>query len=261
MTLKVWLNGYNGRMGQEICEATESSEGLLIEGGSGHLYLKNQFQEKQDYSSEELAENLEKVDLIIDFSNVDGNASLLKAIHLTKSKKAILIGTTGLSKEIRSQWKKMCTEGGHSILFAPNTSLGVLLTMKLSQQMASILQPKGFDIEITESHHRRKVDAPSGTAKFLADRICDMVPLEIVTHREGARRESEIGVFALRGGSVFGEHEVRFMGDFEELSISHRALSRSLFAKGAIILGKWISDQEKGRHYGLTDVSLEDISS
>lgn len=259
MNTKVWLNGYNGRMGKEIAEEAKLISKLSIVGGSGHNFLKNLLQEKESYTSEDLLRSIKDVDLIIDFSNVTGNQSLLEVAGSLNSK-SFLIGTTGLQREARDQWKAIAKENGHKILFAPNTSLGVLLTMKTCQQIAKVLSPKGFDIEIIESHHRNKVDSPSGTAMLLADRICDVVPLKPVTARDSKREKNEIGVFALRGGSVFGEHEVKFMGDSEELSVSHRALSRTLFAKGALLLGEWIHKQKKSGHYGLTDISLEDIA-
>lgn len=259
MTIKAWINGYSGRMGQEIAEAAKDDQQLQIVGGSGHMLLKTQMRELEKYDVKDLAKALKEIDIIIDFSNIDGNHLLYQALESIEDK-AVLIGTTGLSKERRDLWKKLAIDNSHRILFAPNTSLGVLLTMKVTQQLAATLHPRDFDIEIVESHHRHKSDSPSGTAKLLADRICDKVPLEIVTDRTGKRRDNELGIVALRGGSVFGEHEVRFMGDFEEISVTHRALSRSLFAKGSLILGHWLAQKKQNGHYGLVDIEINDLS-
>ncbi|SME90303.1 4-hydroxy-tetrahydrodipicolinate reductase [Pseudobacteriovorax antillogorgiicola] len=258
---KVWLHGYHGRMGQEILHLLEEDSHLKFLGGSSRNQLILPGREPNGYSPNDLVESLGETDVIIDFSNIAGNQAIFKACKTHKLEpKAFVIGTTGLDRGARNAWKDLCREAGHRLLFAPNTSLGVLLTMKMSQQMAQVLSPMGFDIEIIESHHRNKVDSPSGTAMFLADRICDKVDLKVSTHRTGKREANELGVFALRGGSVFGEHEVRFMGDHEELAISHRALSRTLFAKGALLLAKWIQKQKPGQHYGLPDVDLNDLA-
>lgn len=254
--IKVWVHGSNGRMGMEISQLLQGNTGAKVVGGSGLDLLKTDHQEVHKYSPVDLAKQLAAADVVIDFSSPSGNKTLLEASLLLKQPQAYVIGTTGLTKTQRDQWKLLCKEGQHRLIFAPNTSLGILLTMQLSQKMAKALHPQGFDIEIIESHHKHKLDSPSGTAKFLADRICDVVPLHVVTHRDGKRNEGELGVFGLRGGSVFGEHEVRFLGEHEELSIKHRALSRALFAEGAIVLSQWIQKQGGGRHYSLMDVTL-----
>lgn len=254
MAIKIWLHGLNGRMGQEIEKHMASSEDLKIIGGSGY---GNEI--TAPYTS--LGKGLAAADVIIDFTNQEGNEVLLAEASSHKGKK-YLIGSTGLTKAQRDKWKALC-ENDNAVLFAPNTSLGILLTMKLCQEAAKLLSPQGFDIEILESHHRHKVDAPSGTAKFLADKICEVTPLKPKYEgRTGVRKQDELGVTALRGGSVFGEHEVRFMGESEEIMISHRALNRALFAKGAIVLARWLSKEASlGTYQGLEAISLKDISS
>ena len=103
------------------------------------------------------------------------------------------------------------------------------------------------------------MDAPSGTALFLAENVAKASKgLKVCQNRDGKRLDHEIGVHALRGGGVFGEHEIRFMSPSEEISISHKAYSRELFAKGALVLGKWLSSQESGK-YSLFDIKLEDL--
>ena len=172
----------------------------------------------------------------------------------------ILIATTGLSKPHIHGWKELSQKQGNSILFAPNTSLGILLTMHASLQMASLLLKQKFDIEMTEAHHRNKIDAPSGTVKFLAEQIAKQENLSISLNRTSKREDNELGIASIRGGSVFGEHTVHFMGEFEEISITHKALSRSLFAKGALTLGRWLMSKSAGQ-YGLGMVTPQEMIS
>ncbi len=257
--IKTWLHGLNGRMGQEIKDELAKSKELSLIGGSGHEYFFSDSQVMNTCSQESLARGLGTADVIIDFTSQAGNQALLDAASSLEGKK-FLIGSTGLNRSQRDSWKQLCKKG-NSVLFAPNTSLGILLVMKLCQESSRLLNPLGFDIEILETHHRNKADAPSGTAKFLAERIADVTPLHPhYQGREGLRAKDQIGVSALRGGSVFGEHEVRFMGDSEEIAISHRALNRTLFAKGSIVLAKWVaSNASLGSYHGLETISLSDL--
>ena len=115
----------------------------------------------------------------------------------------------------------------------------------------------GFDIEICEAHHRGKRDAPSGTAKHLADAIAEtLTRARPIFHRDGGRLPGEIGIHSVRGGGVFGEHEVRLLGDNEELAVTHRALNRAIFARGALTLSRWLLAQRAG-FYTLDDVEIE----
>jgi 4-hydroxy-tetrahydrodipicolinate reductase len=134
-------------------------------------------------------------------------------------------------------------------------SLGIQVLSDLVAEAARRLGP-GFDIEITEVHHRQKVDAPSGTALRLAEAAKSVRELETVTGREGivgARRPGELGVFGIRGGDVIGDHTVHLLGLGERLELTHRATSRDLFAHGAIRAARWIVGQRPGR-YSLADV-------
>ena len=167
-----------------------------------------------------------------------------------------LIGSTGLNPEQLSRWEQYAKSHNCPVLIAPNTSTGVLLTLQSALNIAKGLHGLDFDIEILESHHRNKIDSPSGTAMFLANNIAEHEKLSLNTNRTGKRKTDELGVVALRGGSVFGEHTVRFMGDYEEIMITHRALSRDLFASGALTLGKWLMNQNQGRIVQLTEVSF-----
>jgi 4-hydroxy-tetrahydrodipicolinate reductase len=256
---RVWINGLAGKMGLELQTLIASSERWDLVGGTsiGELVDRESSITEADWKL--LPECLNRSDVLIDFSAPAGNADLLKYYQESSVKdKAVLIGTTGLSKEQRDEWKRLARDRRLRLLLAPNTSLGVLLTLKVSQQLAAVLNKFDFDIELVESHHRAKIDAPSGTAKFLAEGIAQTVDKQTIYGRTGKRQSQEIGIASLRGGSVFGEHEIRFLGDNEELVVSHRALSRTLFAQGALMLAEWIVTRNPG-HYGLDDVSIEDM--
>jgi 4-hydroxy-tetrahydrodipicolinate reductase len=255
--MKAWLHGYSGRMGQEIIKAIRSTYSWTLTGGSSARGLMVQNQE--GLSWDQFSNAVTDVDLVIDFSSVAGNLELLKTIRSDRHySKALLIGSTGLDQNQIAEWRKLAHEKKVAILLAPNMSLGILLLHQVSKLLAEVLTPQSFDIEILETHHRSKLDAPSGTAKFLAQGIADTLGKEIKVNREGKRESQEIGVTALRGGNVFGEHEIQFLGDEEEIKISHRALNRGLFAKGALLLGEWIISQKPG-FYSLEDITLDEM--
>jgi 4-hydroxy-tetrahydrodipicolinate reductase len=143
------------------------------------------------------------------------------------------------------------------IVLAPNMSIGVNLLFKLVEQAAKTLRDKGFDIEVIEMHHRYKKDAPSGTAVKIVDILKKETEIQKVVYgREGLigeRSNKEIGVFALRGGDVVGEHTVIFATMGERIELTHRATSRDIFAKGALEAAKWIVGKPNGL-YDMQDV-------
>jgi 4-hydroxy-tetrahydrodipicolinate reductase len=141
------------------------------------------------------------------------------------------------------------------VLWAPNMSLGIQVLSELAAEAARRLGPD-FDLEITEVHHRKKVDSPSGTAVRLADAVREVRPLRPVSGRQGivgARPSDELGIFALRGGDVIGDHTVHLLGPGERLELTHRATSRDLFALGALRAARWIAGKP-ARRYSLADV-------
>jgi 4-hydroxy-tetrahydrodipicolinate reductase len=265
---RLWLHGFDGRMGQSIRKALLDDPRFNLQGGSSHqrIFVSDEGSSQEQFhidsfSATALARALESVDIIIDFSSAAGNATLIKTLQSNNlAGKAVMIGTTGLGEGTTQKWVRYVEEQQGKVLFAPNTSLGIYLLVKLAQQAASVLRPQGFDIEICETHHRHKKDSPSGTAKFVAQVLADQENLRPQYQRQGLRESDELGVVALRGGSVFGEHEVRLMGDLEELGLTHRALSRELFAKGALRLGEWLAQAKSGQAYRLTDIPLEQMA-
>lgn len=189
-------------------------------------------------------------DLIIDFSHPNNLPHL--AAHAMAHPTPLVIATTGYSEEQLSQIQQL----GQlmPVLFSANFSLGVILMNRLVKDMAKVLADS-FDIEVIEKHHHLKVDAPSGTAKMLVGALNEELSYDIVHGREGMakRAKKEIGVHTIRGGSIVGEHEVLFAGADEILSIKHEALSKSIFATGAIRGGLWLTHQNSGL-YNMEDV-------
>ena len=245
---KLWIFGISGRMGQEIQGLCMEHKNLNLIGGTA-----------EDTTLESTHEGLNNTDLILDFSGATGNKALLNLLLDQKVKrKSILIGSTGISAEDQGKWKNLASDFSHNILLAPNTSLGIYLSLQAALNIASICTSHGFDLEVEETHHKHKKDSPSGTAVYLADQLAQETSLSPVYHRSGVRQDKEIGVQVTRGGGVFGEHKIRFLGEHEEISISHRAYSRALFAKGALILGQWILKQAPG-FYQIPDISAKDL--
>lgn len=235
--IDIWLNGSTGKMGvnlKKVINALDKHYTLLGESSGSLAYPdKCVWDEKT---------------VVIDFSSVRGTESLLRYIEKQKNKNySVLIATTGLSKDVRNKLKKAAKEKSLKILFAPNTSIGILSLMKATSVVAEVLSENNFDIEIIETHHRHKVDAPSGTALLLANNLQEKLSsYKVRTERTKAREDNEIGVHSVRGGGVFGEHEVRFISEDEEISFKHRAFSRDLFSKGALNLAKRLSSKPPG---------------
>ena len=179
-----------------------------------------------------------EIDVIVDFSSESGT---LQAIQLAKaSGAAILVGTTGLSTEVRLELESLART--NAVLVAPNTSLGVAVTRKLARMAAELLGPSGWAVDIVESHHDRKKDAPSGTAIAIARSLAD-----------GGMPVDPERIHAIRAGDTVGEHEIRFAGPAERIHLMHQAVSRDLFAAGAIRAAKWLAGRPAGM-YSMDDV-------
>lgn len=235
---KVWIHGVNGRMGSELQTAFSGGMNTVV-GGSD--------QDKP------MTFGPADVDLIVDFSSPEGNAELQRHLESHKGM-SVLIGTTGLKLQQLATWKKL--GAFHRILVAPNTSLGVMAMSQAARLIRRLLP--AFDVELVETHHRLKIDQPSGTALFLAESVAhadQSRPLEIICDRTQKREPKQLGVHAVRGGTVFGEHQLMFLGESEEVHLTHRAQNRQLFARGALALAKWLTKQPPG-YYRLEDVDL-----
>ena len=190
-----------------------------------------------------------KLDVIIDFSNPK-NLDMIYDYAL-KTKTPVVFATTGYSD---AELKKI-DELSKSIpvLRSANFSLGVILLNKLVKMATPILE--GYDIEVIEAHHNKKVDAPSGTAKMLVKSITDETGYTVKSGRDGysPRSKNEVGVHAVRGGTIVGEHEVMYCGNDEVITLKHSAQSKKIFATGAIKAAKWLYNKPQG-FYDMEDV-------
>ena len=192
------------------------------------------------------------VDVIIDFASPKATNSLLS--YAVKHKIPVVLCTTGLSKEqielAREASQKV------AVLRSANMSLGVNMLLKLIKDAVKTLEPAGFDVEIVEKHHNKKVDAPSGTALALADSINEAMnnQYEYIYDRSQQtipRGKKELGISSVRGGTIVGEHEIIFAGCDEVIEFKHTAYSKAIFAKGSVSAAKYLA----GRRAGLYDMS------
>lgn len=251
--INILLSGCNGKMGQVITRLSEQYEDLKIV--SGYDIADNG---KYDYPVfTELNSCDVKVDVIIDFSNPAALKSLIA--FATEKKLPIIVATTGLS----SDQKKLLTIASDSIpvFYSANMSLGVNLLIDLVKKAAKILD-QNYDIEIIEKHHNLKLDAPSGTALAIADSINEVLDQkhEYVYDRHSRmkkRSKSEIGIHAVRGGTIVGDHSVMFAGNDEIIEISHFAGSKEIFGTGALRAARFIYDKKPGM-YNMNDLIAEE---
>ncbi len=227
--MKIVLSGY-GKMGKMLEE---------IAVASGHEILA-----AVDIESVEQFASLPAADVALDFSHPAMLPHLSSYIRRTGT--ALCSGTTGYGQEEHQILSEL---GRHApVLYSANYSLGIAVFRKMLEEFAPMLR-ESFDIEVVEKHHNQKVDAPSGTAKLLVSAIDPKGELKMVTGREGMcgkRGQDEIGVFALRGGTVAGEHTVYFFGEDETLSLVHSASSRRIFAVGAVRAAQALAGRAPG---------------
>jgi 4-hydroxy-tetrahydrodipicolinate reductase len=204
---------------------------------------------------DDLSKHIGACDVVIDFSSPNATQALCLACR--EAGKPAVIGTTGHTKEQRASIEQLAASV--PVVLSPNFSVGVNALFWLTQKAAEMLGDD-FDLEITEMHHRLKKDAPSGTAKKLAEILCESRGLDYgkdVRHgREGLvgqRSGNEIGVHSIRGGDVVGDHTVTFAGAGERLELSHKAASRETFAAGALRAARWVGGKPAGL-YSMQDV-------
>lgn len=226
--MNIFLSGY-GKMGHMVQELAVAKGWNIV----GHA----------DIDCPENYETAPKADVCIDFSGVGAQKAL--AAYIRRTKTPLLSGTTGLTEPDFDVLRDLSKEV--PVIWTANYSTGVAVLKKLLREYAPVL--RDWDKEIVELHHNQKVDAPSGTAKQLLQAIDPDGTALVVHGREGMcgkRKENEIGVFSLRGGTVAGEHTVSFFGEDECLEFTHKAQSRRVFAAGAVRAAEALADKPAG---------------
>jgi len=238
---RVIITGSKGRMGQALINCAKNFPGLEVVGRIDQ--------------GDDLGGIIKNADVVIDFSFHKATAELAELC--AANQKALVIGTTGHSDEEQSKIKNQKSK--IPIVWSSNYSTGVNTLFWLTRKAAEILGP-GFDLEVVEMHHRMKKDAPSGTAKSLAEILAKVrnEQLEKVARHgrvgiTGERTSSEIGVHSIRGGDVVGDHTVMFANAGERLELTHKASSRDTFANGALRAAQWVVKQKPGI-YDMHDV-------
>lgn len=247
--IKILLSGANGRMGKAITRLVKESDMAEIVCG---VDLNTESTEGFPvYACFDAVQ--ETPDVIIDFSNP---ANFENLMAFAKAKRLpLVVATTGLSKEQTEAMKQAASE--IPVFFSANYSLGVNLICELAKKAARFLGD-GFDIEIVERHHNQKLDAPSGTALAIADSINEALeqPAHYVYDRHSVRKKrekTEIGIHAVRGGTIVGDHTVIFAGNNEVIELKHSAASREIFATGAVKAGIFMAGKTPG-FYNMTDL-------
>ena len=238
---KIAITGSNGRMGQALIEAVKLnpnvSEGSILNRG------------------DDIKRVLKDFDVLIDFTRPEAT---LDALSICQSAgKAMVIGTTGFSNDALKVIDQASSD--IPIVFAPNMSVGVNLTLKLLETTAKVIGTDS-NIEIVEAHHRHKVDAPSGTALKMGEVIANALGRDLSEcavygreGKEGSRDRQTIGFSSIRGGDVVGEHTVTFFMEGERVEITHKASSRMTYANGAVKASQWLTNQPNGL-YSMQDV-------
>lgn len=252
--VKIFLNGCCGRMGKAIANlCVNNSEYKIVAGGD---IVENPSYDFPVYTN--LNDCTEDFDAIIDFSNAKAVPAVLE--FALNRKKPFVCCTTALSDETIASIQTASET--IAVFKSANMSLGINMMVELCKKATKILYPE-FDIEIVEAHHNRKLDAPSGTAMMIADGIKQEISddVEYVYDRHSvnkARSKNEIGISAIRGGNIVGEHSAMFISDEEILTISHSAQTRDVFAKGALTAAKFMAGKNNG-YYTMSDVIAQYI--
>ncbi|GMT97345.1 4-hydroxy-tetrahydrodipicolinate reductase [Corallococcus caeni] len=260
------ITGISGRMGSTLVRLAKAASDLAVVGATVRPGSPLSGQDAglvarlgtplDVLAQDDLGRALDgaKADVVVDFTGPE--ATLLHARICAERGVALVVGTTGFSPEGRAQLEAHAKRV--PIVAAPNMSVGVNLVIRMAAELARVLGPS-FDVEVLEAHHRMKKDAPSGTALKLAEVLMEALGRtkdDLTFAREGqtgARPPGEIGVQALRGGDVVGEHTVYFFGEGERIELTHRATNRDQFAQGALRAARWVAGRAPGL-YDMADV-------
>lgn len=248
--VKIIMHGCNGHMGQVISGIVEKDPDAEIVAG---IDIADQGKNSYPVFTDIDACQVE-ADAIIDFSSAKATDKLLE--YSAARQIPVVLCSTGLSQEQLAKVEE--TSRKVAVLKSANMSLGINTLLKLVQDAAKVLAAAGFDMEIVEKHHRLKLDAPSGTALALADSINEAMDNQYHyvydrSQKREKRDDKEIGISAVRGGTIVGEHEIIFAGQDEVIEFKHTAYSKAIFGKGAVEAAKFLSGKPAGR-YDMSDV-------
>lgn len=248
--VKIIMHGCNGHMGQVISGIVEKDPDAEIVAGIDIAEQgKNSYPVFTDIDACQV-----EADAIIDFSSAKATDKLLE--YSAARQIPVVLCSTGLSQEQLAKVEE--TSRKVAVLKSANMSLGINTLLKLVQDAAKVLAAAGFDMEIVEKHHRLKLDAPSGTALALADSINEAMDNQYHyvydrSQKREKRDDKEIGISAVRGGTIVGEHEIIFAGQDEVIEFKHTAYSKAIFGKGAVEAAKFLAGKPAGR-YDMSDV-------
>ncbi len=253
--MRIAISGASGRMGRMLIEAVLANPELTLAAALDHADSSHLGEDAGAFLGKDTGVKLSSdlavlndCDCLIDFTRPEGTLAHVQACERYDTK--MVIGTTGLDAEgqaaVASAAEKI------AIVFAPNMSIGVNATLRLLEQAAKMLN-SGYDVEISESHHRHKVDAPSGTALIMGETVAgawgkkldDIADWSRHGHT-GARKDGQIGFSVVRGGDVIGDHTVMFLGQGERIEITHKSSSRSTYAQGSIRAALFLQDKTAG---------------
>ncbi len=248
--IRAIMHGCNGHMGQVVTGLIKADQDIEIVAGIDLADCRENgypvFTNLRDCNVD--------ADVVIDFASAKAADELLK--FSVERQIPVVLCTTGLTEEQLQAVEEASRRV--AVLKSANMSLGVNMLLKLLKDAARILAPAGFDIEIVEKHHNRKLDAPSGTALALADSINEVLDREYTykldrSQEHKKREKKEIGISAVRGGTIVGDHDVIFAGTDEVITFSHTAYSRAIFGKGAVQAAKFLAGKPAG-YYQMSDV-------
>ncbi len=259
--MKLAIFGAGGRMGRTITRLAQAADGLSIVGAIDHHDAPTLGRDVGELAgvgslgvavSADISSSLLGADVLIDFSTASAFGGMLRAAAAARV--GVVSGTTRLGEADHALLAKVSAKV--AVMWAPNMSIGVQLLAELVQRSVAALG-LGYDVEVVEAHHNRKIDAPSGTATMLVKSAqaarAELRPVHGREGEPGARQPAEIGVHALRGGGIIGDHSVHLIGAYDRIEINHRAMQRELFAEGALRAARFIAEQPPGR-YHMTDV-------
>ncbi len=248
--IRAIMHGCNGHMGQVITGLVKGDEQIrFVAGVDTYTGIQNDYPVFENIGACSV-----EADVVIDFSNAAAVDGVLD--YCVERQVPVVLCTTGLSEE--QLGRVAAASEKVAVLRSANMSLGINLLLKLLKEATKVLAPAGFDMEIVEKHHNQKLDAPSGTALALADAMNsameDAYEYKYDRSRERKKRDAhEIGIMAVRGGTIVGEHEVIYAGADEVIEVKHTAYSKTVFGKGAVEAAKFLAGKPAGM-YDMSDV-------